>query len=346
MPGVGIDRSRGVLSQRWSMSMGDYALDAGWTKDRGALVVCDVAGGVRAFDGETGGVVWSSEAAHDGGLLAMAMRADGSAFATSGQDGRVLVWNIRDGSVAHNIDVGRGWVENVAWSPNGQRLAAACGRKVHVFLPNGEEVWQTEDHPSTVSTIAWSARRELATACYGRVAFFDAFTGELTQKLQWKGSLVSMVLSPDGDVVACGSQDNTVHFWRRSSGQDSMMAGYPGKPASLAFDATGTLLATSGTSDVTVWSFKGDGPEGTSPGVLELHTEPLTKLVFAPRGMRLASGARDGSVAVWELGSDGSGEIEGIAMLSGRAAGLRWRPDGRALAGLDAQGGVTLWNVN
>merc|ERR1711991_803748 len=58
-------------------------------------------------------------------------------------------------------------------------------------------------------------QRKLATACYGRVSFFEAASGKLSQKLEWQGSLVSMVLSPDGDIVACGSQDNTVHFWRK-----------------------------------------------------------------------------------------------------------------------------------
>ena len=160
-------------------------------------------------------------------------------------------------------------------------------------LVEGNEIWQSDDHPRTVSAIAWSKSEELATACYGRVTFFDAGSGTLNEKLEWKGSLVSMVLSSDGDIVACGSQDNSVHFWRRSTGQDSMMSGYPGKPAALAFDDTGTVLATSGGEAVTVWSFAGNGPEGTRPGVLELHVESLTSLAFAGASRRLASGARD-----------------------------------------------------
>ena len=188
-------------------------------------------------------------------------------------------------------------------------------------------------------------REELATACYGRVTFFDAPTGELRQKLEWKGSLVSMVLSPDGDIVACGSQDNSVHFWRRSTEQDSMMSGYPGKPSALAFDDTGTLLATGGGEAVTVWSFQGNGPEGTRPGVLELHVQPVTTLAFARRGMRLASAARDGAVAVWSLRRDGEGDPIGAAVVAGLVAELYWRPDGRALAALDARGGVTVWRI-
>jgi WD40 repeat protein len=175
--------------------------------------------------------------------------------------------------------------------------------------------------------------------------FFDAPTGELRQKLEWKGSLVSMVLSPDGDIVACGSQDNSVHFWRRSTEQDSMMAGYPGKPSALAFNDTGTLLATGGGEAVTVWSFQGDGPEGTRPGVLDLHVQPITNLAFAHRGMRLASGARDGAVVVWALRSNGEGYVVGAAVVADVVAKVAWRPDGRALAALDARGGVTVWRV-
>ena len=106
------------------------------------------------------------------------------------------------------IDVGNGWVENVAWSPDGKWLAASCSRQVHAYGADGVKIWRSHDHPSTVSAISWSGTEELATACYGRVSFFDAFTGKLRQKLEWMGSLVSMVLSPDGDIVVCGSQDN------------------------------------------------------------------------------------------------------------------------------------------
>lgn len=123
------------------------------------------------------------------------------------------------------------------------------------------------------------------------------------------------------------------------------MSGYPGKPSALAFDRTGTLLATGGGEAVTVWSFKGRGPEGTRPGVLELHVQPITALAFARRGLRLASGGRDGAVVVWRLRKDGRGEPIGSALVHDVVAAVAWRPDDRALAALDAQGGVTTWQV-
>ena len=342
---LNVDRPRGVLRPGWSAAVSDYAIAGGWTSRGEALVVADAAGGVYAFDGKSGARAWARHGVHEGGVLAMAIHPSGTAFATAGQDGRVLLWGVAEGQPKKVIEVGTGWVENVAWSPDGRWLAASCSRQVRAYAADGREAWRSDDHPSTVSAIAWSRAAELATACYGRVAFFEASTGELRQKLEWKGSLVSMVLSPDGDIVACGSQDNSVHFWRRSTEQDSMMSGYPGKPSALAFDDGGTLLATGGGERVTVWSFRGGGPEGTRPGVLELHVEPVTTLAFARRSLRLASGGRDGAVVVWSLRRDGEGGPIGATVVRDVVAELYWRPDGRALAALDAQGGVTVWRV-
>ena len=339
------DHPRGVLRPGWSAEVDEYAIAGGWTQRGAALVVGDAGGGIYVFDGRSGESVWSRRKVHEGGLLAIAMHPKRPAFATAGQDGRVLVWSAAEGRVEQAIGVGSDWVDNVAWSADGRFLSASCSRLVRTFGADGSEVWRSGDHPSTVSAIAWSGAKELASACYGRVTFFDASNGKIRQKLEWTGSLVSMVLSPGGDIVACGSQDNSVHFWRRSTGQDSMMSGYPGKPSALAFDHSGTLLATGGSAEITVWSFKGRGPEGTRPGVLDLHVQPITTLAFAHRGMRLASGARDGGVAVWSLRSDGRGEAVGAAALDDVVGTLCWRPDGRALAALDAQGGITAWRV-
>ena len=335
----------GVLNQGWSAMVGDYAIAGGWSRSGEALVVGDTEGGVYAFEGDSGATAWERRGVHDGGVLSVAIHPSGATFATAGQDGRVLIWNAVEGQVSRAIEVGNGWVENLAWSPDGQRLAASCSREVHAYDADGAEVWRSDEHPSTVSAIAWSGEKELATACYGRVSFFGAATGELRQKLEWQGSLVSMVLSSDGGIVVCGSQDNSVHFWRRATGQDSEMFGYPVKPSALAFDDTGTLLATGGGESVTVWCFRRKGPEGTRPGVLQFHVEPVTTLAFAPGAMRLASGGRDGAVVVWSLQRNGKGGPIGAEDLGASVAELYWRPDGGALAALDARGGVTVWQI-
>ena len=335
----------GVLKAGWCGIVDDYAIAGDWALGGAVLVVGDAAGGLFGFEGTSGELRWQHADTHGEGLLALAVHPSGDRVATAGQDGCVRIWSASDGQLQHTIELGRGWVEQLFWSPDGTRLAASMSRRVHIYDAEGAEVWQSEDHPSTVSAIAWAGSEQLATACYGRVSFFEAASGAVDQILEWKGSLVSMVLSPDGDIVACGSQDNSVHFWRRSTGHDSMMSGYPGKPSNLCFDESGTVLATGGGTTVTAWSFEGEGPEGTRPGVLKLHVQPIAALSFAHRGRRLASGGRDGGVVIWSLQSSGDGVPVGAAFVGELVGGLVWRPDDRALAAFDASGGVTVWRV-
>ena len=345
MSGIGLQKPKGLLRTGWSSVVEDYVITGGWSSDGSILMVGDATGGLYAFEGTSGKPLWEKHRLHNKGLLSMAVHPEKDLLITGGQDGQIVVWNIKDGQAIRTIDLERGWVENVNWSPDGELLAVSISRTVILYNSEWDEVSRIEDHRSTVSALAWSGDHELATACYGQVRFVDALSGTVNQQLEWQGSLVSMVLSPDGDVVACGSQDKTVHFWRRSTGQDSMMRGYPGKPVNLAFDHTGTLLATGGSEVVLVWSFEGDGPEGTYPGELDFHVQPISALTFAKQHRRLASGGRDGAVIVWSLQSDGDGGVSGAAIVKESVSELLWRPDGRALAALDAGGGVTVWRV-
>ena len=103
------------------------------------------------------------------------------------------------------------------------------------------------------------------------------------------------------------------------------------------------LLSTGGGEDITVWSFEGNGPEGTTPGVLEFHKAPISSLAFSHHQRNLASGCREGGVVVWSLGRRGGGL--GCAPVNGSVENVYWRPDCRSLAAIDSEGGITVWRV-
>ncbi len=142
MSDLNVDSPRGVLRRGWSAAVGDYAIAGGWSLRGEALMVDDAAGGVYAFDGKSGATAWARRGVHEGGVLAVAIHPSGTAFATAGQDRRVLIWSAAEGRVSRAIDVGSGWVENVAWSPDGQWLAASCSRQVRAYGADGTEVWR------------------------------------------------------------------------------------------------------------------------------------------------------------------------------------------------------------
>ncbi len=124
-----------------------------------------------------------------------------------------------------------------------------------------------------------------------------------------------------------------------------MMSGYSGKPSNIAFDHTGKILATGGSEIITVWSFKNDGPEGTHPGQLQYHLLPISSFAFAPGSNRLASGSRDGSLAIWGLKDDGHGGIAGFSHMTDHISTIAWKKDEKALAAGDANGKVKTWKI-
>ena len=341
----GQERAAGALSTAWTATMSDYARALAWSADAQTLAVADASGELRALDAATGQRRWAAQAAHEGDLMALAAHPSAPLLASAGADGALRLWSTQDGRLLHERQLGAAWVTHLAWSPRGDRLAAACGRVAHVFEPTGQPLGQTPPHPATLSALDFDARAQLVTACYGQVCAYDDSLVP-TQRLAWRGSLIAMALSPDGQIVACGSQDQTVHFWRRQTEEDSMMAGYAYKPSALAFDRSSALLATGGGESVTVWCFDGQGPEGTRPGVLTMHTLPVTCLRFAHTLRVLASGARDHGVIVWAMRPDGEGAPAGLGLVAGAVEAVAWSPQDTSLAAIDAQGQVTLWRVD
>ena len=343
MSDLNVYKPQGMLHDGWTAVVDDYAMFCAWINNGESLLVADACGGLYSFDGLTGEINWQKKNTHEGGLLTMAIHPSNNLFATAGQNGSIMIWDSKTYRVLSTIELGRGWVEHLKWSPDGKSLAVAMSRYAYVFDHHGKKIWQSTEHNSTVSAISWSSSNELATASYGGVMFFDIANDVVNQNLEWKGSLVSMVLSPDGDIVACGSQDKSVHFWRRSTELDAEMTGYPCKPSQLAFDQSGRFLATGGSEQITVWNFQGEGPEGTAPGQLLLHVEPVSSLNFANNSLLLASGSRDGSLLVWFLDDYGDGHPLGGVYVGDRISDIAWKPNDQAIATVNASGGINVY---
>ena len=173
------------------------------------------------------------------------------------------------------------------------------------------------------------------------MAIYDVVTECVQQQLEWKGSLVSIGLGPRWNVLL--AEARIIQFISADVDRSRLhdVKEYPGKPANLAFDSSGTLLAA-GALSVAVWSFQDLDYEEPNQERLELHNRPISSLAFAPKGMRLASeSSKDGSGAIWLLQKDGDGELLGATSLDAPISRLAWRPDGRAIAATNAVGKPT-----
>ena len=106
-------RNTGILRDGWTGSVEDYALSCNWSQDGNVLMVCDVMGGIKAFHGKSGEIFWACSDTHDSGLLATSMHPEGILFATSGQDGNIMIWSVEEGTPKTQIYLGSGWAEKL-----------------------------------------------------------------------------------------------------------------------------------------------------------------------------------------------------------------------------------------
>jgi WD40 repeat protein len=237
--------------------------------------------------------------------------------------------------------IGRGWVQQIAWRPDGARLAVAHARSVHVLDAAGSQAAVSAELPATVACVDWHPRGvQLAAGTYGGVHVLRGKDAARSRHLRWKGSVLALATSPDGRRLAHGNQDASVHFWNLRRGSELEMSGYETKVRELAWRHDGRLLATGGGDTVTVWDFAGRGPAGTRPQELEHHSAAVTWLGFQPRSALLASTGQDGSVALWKPGRDDLPLA--TAAIDDQITTAAWSPDGHRLALGGAAGTVAI----
>ena len=120
MSGIEAFSPKGMLHEGWSTQVDDYAIVCGWALEGKTFLVGDVAGGLYAFEGISGKLIWQIKDIHKGGLLAMSIHPNGKTFATAGQDGHVCIWESKEGKSTKTLELGKGWVEHIKWSPDGK----------------------------------------------------------------------------------------------------------------------------------------------------------------------------------------------------------------------------------
>jgi WD40 repeat protein len=327
-----------ALVEAWSADAGDWVRMLRAAPDGARLAVGTAAGEVLVLAMASGEILWRQKVLA-GAVMDLGWSPRGDRLVVAGEEDAARIVMASDGAIRAELPGRAAWVEHAAWSSTGEFVAAASGPVVRIFDAEGNPHLETEDHESTIAAMQWSGDgSRIATASYGGLHVWAVAAGAKSRNFPWKGSLISLAWSPGGKVIACGTQECAVRFWRLSSGSASEMNGYPQKPRSLAWDSRGRWLATGGAPIVLIWDFSGRGPEGTRPIQLAGHEEIVTELVFAPDAKRFVSGARDGSLLLWEPGR--AKKSIARAQLAGEVTGVVWDGDGKRLYAAGADGFV------
>jgi len=329
---------------RAAATAGGYVAALSWAPDGQSVAAADDTGTVGVLSLQRDGLTPVCD--HPGGALCVAWSPAG-VLASGGRDGTIALDGATparrrngDGTAGPHRRAGTPWVERLVWRPDGRLVAAAVGRRVEMWTPQGVRQAVSEPLPATVSSLAWHPRGVLCAAgSYGGVHLLRS-GGQVDKRLAWTGSVLEVAFSPDGRRLAHGNQDASVHFWDLRRGTELEMSGYATKVRELGWSPDGRWLATGGGDELTLWDFhRPGGPAGSRPLQLD-HDERIVALAFQPGGDLLAACDRSGTVFLWRPGEDDL-PVGGTA-LDEPASTLAWAPDGSHLAVAGADGAVLL----
>ena len=329
------------LKATWRTNIDDHPIGLAWSPDGKLLAVAGVSGPITLFYGADG-VVQRKLPGHPLGTMAISWHKDSRLLASVGQDGKVRLWDTKIGTQTAEMAGGASWVERVAFSPAGDFLVSAAGRKLRMWNAAGELNCEFPDANSTITDIKWRNNgKQFAISAYNGVVLYAPSEAEPLNRFEWQGSTLTLEWSPDGRHIATGDQDSTVHFWHVESGQDLQMWGYETKVLELAWSFNSRYLATGGGTQAVIWDCSGKGPENTRPIMLEGHQRLIKHLKFQRQGMLLASGGNDGLLAIWNIEKK-KPVLLADAVFKSPIAGLAWSPDDRRIAVSDESGFLSI----
>lgn len=209
------------------------------------------------------------------------------------------IWH-PDGTTTQHLD--GGWSSTAAYNPNGDLAVAVGRTVTIHPSGGGAEPYVSAPAPSTVTDVAWTPQgNRVAASAYGGVYLYDGRAAEPVRVYPYLGSHLAVAVNPNRRWICSGNQDASVHIWRTPDGDELQMAGFPQKVTRLAFDDTGRWMANNGAADATVWDFSGQGPGGRAAHMLSGHRRVIDLDWRPGRGAILATVGSEGEVRIWDM---------------------------------------------
>ena len=217
---------------------------------------------------------------------------DGKTIASVSQDGIIKRWDL-DGKELDTIDGQTDDVESVSFSRD-CKMVALGSRDATITL------WNLD-----------SKKSKKLIFLKGTVTVWGLGSKKSKKLVPLKGhitSVTSVGFSPNGKLLASGTEDGTVTFWSINGDQ--------------------------------LWTIQGHSNELDSENN---NIGTVQSISFSPDGKTIASASWDGTIKLWSLDGKEIKAFQGDKYLFNSVS---FSPDGKMLASGNRNGSMTLWNLN
>jgi WD40 repeat protein len=261
---------------------------------------------VRLWDSATGDPL--AAVSHAGAVLAAAFSRDGRRIVTAGADDTLRQWDAETGApIGAPCQGMRGGLDIAALAPGGAYALTAT----------------RENNRATLT----------AEGC---VVIADL--------VGHSGPITGAAFSPDGEIVATISSDNTTKLWSTRYGNDlDTLDTGSGAVHSVVFARSGTRLVVATARDAWVYALVDEGTKTRLLATLQGHSAAVLYAGFSADSRRIVTASSDNTAKLWDESAPG---YELIATLHGHSAAVGsadFSPDGRLVVTASRDSGAKVY---
>jgi WD40 repeat protein len=280
-------------------------------------------------------------AGHSAPPSALAFSPDGKRMATGSSDRTILLWDVEKWTVINSFAGHGNAIAELLFSRDGKTLASAGTDKTI-------KLWDVTAEPNPmrrmgVAFVAYAPDgNRLASAQGNDVKIWNTNGWRISATLAGHSAMIrSFAYSPDGRLLASGSEDQTARLWDVATGKARfILNGHRDKVWDVAFSPDGKLLATASLDKtVALW----DVAAGRELARLVGHEGAVRGVAFSPDGRLLASASVDTSIRLWDVAA--RRELARLKGHSSEVNRVAFSPDGKLLASTSADSTIKLWDV-